>query len=439
MNPLNDDKLEKISNNELIWRIMDLQNSLITISDHMELLKNKNRILDEENEKLENHIRDIVNDVKTELTQNFDKKRSPHFTYAPVIREEEAGIESCNSLDNERSVQREPCQGEEYATPNSIAPVHTDAASPRRNTPYGASSPIAQTTNAQLRQHTNHATPDENETNIERTIFEKNSNQHVNNMSLQKKEGHNLNLLKEHTKSNIYNLLMETEKLNSIFNIASNVLNTSFFSISKDQDDKRKGSQCVQVGQEVHPRELSKHTQRGGSKICKLERNRMEGISEAKNYMNCSRRDLPQGGVDVKEDVEVNKDVEVKGSAEVKRSAEGEENRDIMDAIEIMLDTEIKEEVDAKEDADIMREVLSVEETPTGSDTKRAEDEIPSQGGPSPDDKIATPMHSHQIEENLNGEKDKDDEDDQANQRTPDERDTIKRESSNALHSDKND
>ncbi|KMZ97065.1 hypothetical protein PVNG_00093 [Plasmodium vivax North Korean] len=419
MNPLNDEKLEKISNSELIRRIMELQNSLIIISDHMELLKNKNRILDEENEKLEKHIRDIVNDVKTELTQKFDQKRSPQFSYAPVMREEEEAAENCNGFysEQERTVQREPCQGQTYANPNSVAPVPTDAASPSGGTPYGDSSLIAHTTNVQSGQHTNRATPNENETKSDQTSFENISEQHVNNKNLQKKEGQNLNLLKEPTKSNIYNLLMETEKLNSIFNIASNVLNTSFFSTSKEQDGKRKGSQCVQVSQGVNPIELDEQTQWRGSKNCKQEPNRTEGISQAKNYVNCPGGGVPQGG------------------AEVKGGEEAKENRGITDGVEIMEGAEIKqpvniaEGVDAEEDADITGEALNEEESPTGPDTEKVEDEIPSEVGHSLDDKIATPLDSHQMEESLNGEKDKNDGDDQTKESTPDKGDTIKRES----------
>ncbi|ANQ09798.1 Uncharacterized protein PCOAH_00038090 [Plasmodium coatneyi] len=406
MHPLKNDKLERLSNNELIRRIIELQNSLINISDHMELLKNRNRILDEENEKLENHIRDIVNDVKTELTQNFDKKKSPPLSYAPDIREDETPTDICNGCDNEKNVQREPCEGQTHATPDSVAPIPRDAASPRRNTPYGDTPLIEHTTNAQSGQHTNRATQNENEHKNAQTSFIKNPNQHVK-MNPHKKEGQILNLPKEHTKNNIYNLLMETEKLNSIFNIASNVLNTSFFSMSKEEDGRRKGSQCVQVCPGVvDPRVLDKHTQRGDSKICKLQRNITEGISEAKNYMNFPSGNVPQEGVKLRGDVE------------------GKENRDIIDRVEI------KEEVDAKEDADIMREeVLNVEGTPIESDTKRGEDEIPIEGEHSPDDKITTPLDSNQMEENINGEKDKNDGDDQVEKNTPEEVVAIKRES----------
>ncbi|KJP90063.1 hypothetical protein AK88_00232 [Plasmodium fragile] len=411
MNPLNDDKLEKISNHELIRRIMELQNSLIIISDHMEFLKNKNRILDEENEKLENHIRDIVNDVKTELTQKFDKKKSPPLTYAPVIREEEAAIEQCNGCDNERSVQREPCEEQTCATPDSVVPVPTNAASPRRSISCGDSSSIQHTTNVQSWEHTNRAYPDKNETKIAQTSYEKNSDQHVNNMRVQKKEEQNLNLLKEHTKSsNIYNLLMETEKLNSIFNIASNVLNTSFFGIaSKEQDGKRKACQSVQGCPGVEPRELHKHTQRGGSKTSTLEANPTEATSEANNYMDCSGGDVPAGGV------------------------AGKENTDIMDRVDIMEDEDINEKDKAQKETDIKREVLMVEENPIASHTNMVVNEIPIKGGYTPDDQITTPPDSHQMDENIHGGKDNNDEENQVNHIIPDEGDTIKRESYKAL------
>ncbi|CAA9990690.1 conserved Plasmodium protein, unknown function [Plasmodium knowlesi strain H] len=416
MHPLKNDKLEKISNNELIRRIMELQNSLINISDHMELLKNRNRILDEENEKLENRIRDIVNDVKTELTQKFDKKKSPPFTGAPDIREEDTATESTNCCDKEKYVQREPSKGQSFPTPDSVAPVPTDSSSRYRSTSYGESSLNAHTTNTQSRQHTNCASSNENETKNAQTVFIKNSEQHVNNMSPQKKEGQNFNLLKEHTKNNIYNLLMETEKLNSIFNIASNVLNTSFFSISKEQDGKGKGSQCVQVCRRmVDQRELDKNAQSGDSKFCKLQRNRAEENADTKNYMNFPGGDVPHGGV------------------EVKTTAEGKDNRDIMNSVEII------KEVDVEGDDDIMPEVLSLGENRTGSDMKRAEEEMPKEGERSPDDKMITPLHLHQMEENINGEKDKRDGDHQVDLNTPDQGDIIKRESENALQSDKND
>ncbi|VWU52334.1 conserved protein, unknown function, partial [Hepatocystis sp. ex Piliocolobus tephrosceles] len=71
MNLPNDENLDTLNNNDIIRKIINIQNILIMMSDSMVVLKNKNKILDEENEKLQIHINSIVNEIKKEAVQNF--------------------------------------------------------------------------------------------------------------------------------------------------------------------------------------------------------------------------------------------------------------------------------------------------------------------------------------------------------------------------------
>ncbi|SBS87957.1 conserved Plasmodium protein, unknown function [Plasmodium ovale] len=244
MYPLSDAKLEKMSNNELIGRIMELQSNLIIISDNMELLKNKNKMLDEENDSLQKHIKNIVNKVKIESTNNFDKTKSTPSKYTHHQNTQKSSTKNSQSCSDKNNIQKEGVDVSKFkytniACTNLGKPIYSADTNIHDN-----NSMLSRNTDNRLCSKKIHGECINKEGNI-KTIERVYARDHKRiekdiYHDNKKKDGDNSNFVKDQsTKSNIYNLIMETEKLNSIFNIASNVLNTSFFNMSKEQDDKK--------------------------------------------------------------------------------------------------------------------------------------------------------------------------------------------------------
>ncbi|CAD2112836.1 conserved Plasmodium protein, unknown function [Plasmodium vinckei] len=256
MYPLSDAKLEKISNNEIIRRILELQNAIAIISDNMEVVKYRNKLLDEENVNLQNHIKNIVNEVKTEYSQNANKKKqtpskypSNHLTENKYIKPSEHttslhnnDINYMNSIqsqnkDEYKLIQKNNMDGQSNqnrdSQNNTIDKNHSDHS-------FNKLAPQKYTNDNEKPNHENHLenrniknNPSEPGIGIKDANYIYNENYHNND----KRDCENFQDFNNHSsKKNIYNLIMETEKINSIFSMASNVLNTSFFNMPKDPD-----------------------------------------------------------------------------------------------------------------------------------------------------------------------------------------------------------
>ncbi|SCM25891.1 conserved Plasmodium protein, unknown function [Plasmodium chabaudi chabaudi] len=256
MYPLSDAKLEKISNNEIIRRILELQNAIAIISDNMEVVKYRNKLLDEENANLQNHIKNIVNEVKTEYSQNANKKKqtpskypSNHLTENKYIKPPEHtttlhnnDINYMNSIqsqnkDENKLIQKNNMDGQSNQNRDSQNNIID------KNLSQQSFNKLASQEYTNDNETPNHENRLENR-NVKNNppdpgigIKDPNYIYNENCYNNDKRDYENSQNFNNHSsKKNIYNLIMETEKINSIFSMASNVLNTSFFNMPKDAD-----------------------------------------------------------------------------------------------------------------------------------------------------------------------------------------------------------
>ncbi|KEG04351.1 conserved Plasmodium protein, unknown function [Plasmodium vinckei vinckei] len=248
MYPLSDAKLEKISNNEIIRRILELQNTIAIISDNMEVLKYRNKLLDEENVNLQNHIKNIVNEVKTEYSQNANKKKqtpskypSNHFTENKYINPPEHTTSLHNNdINYLNNIQSQNKDETKLIQKNNMDSQNNTIDKNLSERIFNKLPPQEYTNDNEKPNCENHLenrniknNPSEPGIGIKDANYIYNENDHNND----KRDCENFQDFNNHSsKKNIYNLIMETEKINSIFSMASNVLNTSFFNVPKDPD-----------------------------------------------------------------------------------------------------------------------------------------------------------------------------------------------------------
>ncbi|SBT47057.1 conserved Plasmodium protein, unknown function [Plasmodium ovale wallikeri] len=405
MYPLSDAKLEKISNNELIRRIMELQSNLIIISDNMELLKNKNKMLDEENDNLQKHIRNIVNKVKIESTNNFDKTKSTPSKYTHHQNTQKSSTKSSQSCSDKSNIQKEGVDVSKFENTNIACTnlrkpidsadtnIHDNNSMLSRNTANRLCSKKIQgeCINKEGNINTTECVYTGDHKRIDKVIYHDNK----------KKDGDNSNFVKDQsTKSNIYNLIMETEKLNSIFNIASNVLNTSFFNMSKEQDDKKSRYQNSVKHENTYPssttndnreevRKSISSSNRSNANI--LDKRKDNWIQ--KNNTNCSANKAEMRANTVKsscileavsctedeersENVETEKKEDIKGEDEELKGDKGEHIKGEIQNIDGEKYKDIEgngEDIKGEEDTDIKGKVIE-EIKGNGEDIKGKED-----------------------------------------------------------------
>ncbi|ETB61315.1 hypothetical protein YYC_01230 [Plasmodium yoelii 17X] len=286
MYPLSDAKLEKVSNNEIIRRILELQNAIAIISDNMEVVKYRNKLLDEENANLQNHIKSIVNEVKIEYSQNINKikqtpskdspnhltenkyTKSPEHTTSPHNNDinyvhniqsqnnDENTLIHNNNMNGQSNQNRDDQNRDDQKRGDQNRGDQNRGDQNRGDQNRGDQNNII---DKNLSEHAfNKLMPQEYTNDNKKPHYENNlENLNIKNsppppeMNLKdtnyiyngnynhsdKRDCENLqNFNKHSSKKNIYNLIMETEKINSIFSMASNVLNKSFFNVPKDYD-----------------------------------------------------------------------------------------------------------------------------------------------------------------------------------------------------------
>ncbi|SCM26030.1 conserved Plasmodium protein, unknown function [Plasmodium berghei] len=254
MYPLSDAKLEKVSNNEIIRRILELQNAIAIISDNMEVVKYRNKILDEENANLQNHIKSIVNEVKIEYSQNINKIKQTQSKYSPNHLTENKytkphghttsphnnGINYAHNIQSQNNDENKLIHNNNmYGQSNQNRDDQNNIID-KKLSEYALNKLIPQEyTNDNEKSHCENNlenvniknNPSDPEIDLKDTNYIYDGTYNHND----KRDCENLQDFNNHSsKKNIYNLIMETEKINSIFSMASNVLNKSFFNTPKD-------------------------------------------------------------------------------------------------------------------------------------------------------------------------------------------------------------
>lgn len=183
MQPFREQDFERITNDELIRNILELQNYLMSFNDEIEIIKSENREVDHDNEELQKKIREIVEDTKRKSSElNQYQYQNPN-----------------QNLNEHQNKKGEEVKEKEHKSTKEVE--------------------INQTEKKGKGIIENNAS-----FNKEQTINKKNND----------------TIFPEGPTKNIYNLIMEKEKINSIFSLATSAISNSLFKFTKENNTPEK-------------------------------------------------------------------------------------------------------------------------------------------------------------------------------------------------------